>query len=210
MNRLRIFATRITAHFDWLVRQVENHEALVSSTLDEMSRHAANAKVQRKRVQRDGRALRERLVELQKTVALWEDRARTAKSSDEQKALACLQRKKRAEKECEQVEAHLLEHARMEEQLKHSLETIEEKLAHLRRERNIMRSRESSARALASFPKGESEMVADLSEIFERWDTRVTSYEMRGESYCQDIDELEESFSQEEEQQALREELAAL
>lgn len=210
MKAFRRFTSRLSASFDWVSRQVENHEALVNCTIRDVSRHAAQAKVQLRRVERDGRAMKRRIKELHEQALLWEDRARQSKEQDEKKALECLRRKRKAEKEVSELELQAVEHKKVEDQLKRELSAIEEKLQQLTRQRNLMRTRESRAAALTSLPGTETQLVSEIEEVFDRWDARVTQYELQTDSGLTTQDELEEEFLSQEEEQELSEELASL
>ncbi|MCB0352926.1 MAG: hypothetical protein KDD64_05350, partial [Bdellovibrionales bacterium] len=133
MNGLKRFTSRLTASFDWLVQQVENHEALVSSTIQEVSHHAAKASIQVKRVERDGAQLKERLLRLRENIQLWEERAKEKKDTDSQMALQCLRRRKKLLAEASQVEVQLVEHKKVEQQLKEEVSLLREKLEELKR-----------------------------------------------------------------------------
>lgn len=98
MNTLRRWTTSIVSSFEAVVGQIENHEALVSSAIEEVERSSARAKVQLNRVKRDGTTMRQRLIELRDEQARWEDRARKTVAVDEKRALECLRRKRRVSK----------------------------------------------------------------------------------------------------------------
>src|SRR6478609_12122907 len=75
MTRIKRWTHGVVASIDNLIVQVENHEAVVSSTLRELEQGVARSKLQLMRVERDGQALEQALDEEREAVVRWRDRA---------------------------------------------------------------------------------------------------------------------------------------
>ncbi|MCB0335529.1 MAG: PspA/IM30 family protein [Bdellovibrionales bacterium] len=212
MKRFRLWTTSIAASFDSMLRQIENHEGVVNETIKQIQA-AARAKVQHKRVVQDGKRLRHKMLELQKQNSLWHERALRCAASDETRALECLRRKKQIDKEIAELEVQIHEHQLLEEQLTIDLKHVEKNLEDIKRQRNILRTRESRAAALRTVQVSDTELFGEIDHLFERWDEKVTRYEIEGSMVSpleMEGDGLEEQFLSEEEEAALGKELAEL
>ena len=208
MKTVRRWAASIVASFDSVITQVENHDALVQSAIREVQEAAARAKVQLGRVRHDGQQLRKRMLELREQEELWQARAK--ESADESKALECLKRRKRILVQLASLEEREREHAAIERQLVSDLSSVDERLRSLKEQRNLMRTRQSRAEALSAASGADSATIGEIDEIFERWETKVSEYEIRGSCDVRSSDALEEEFLTSEEESELRAELASL
>lgn len=207
MNRWQHVRASLVSRVDWMVSQVENHEALADSAIRDLQRHAARARVQMGRVRADGERLAARLEKERAAATTWRERARGLAESDEPKALECLRRAKQAAQRIAELEARVVEHDRIEKQLRGDLARVEDKLSKLRTQRNLMRTRQSRAEALAAV--GECEDACGLDDVFDRWDARITERELA--AGCSDEeDRFDFEFGEAELEEGLREELAAL
>ena len=210
MKAIKRWTTSITASFDALISQVENHDALVSSAIREMQEAGTRAKVQLSRVKRDGEKLRKRLAELHLSEEQWKERALKCAPLDETRALECLRRQKRIQREIAGLEEQSREHTRIERQLNDDMKIVEDKLTKLTQQRNLMRTRQSRAEALRIVRDDDSSLLYDIDDIFERWESKVTLYECEGGCGHEGGDALEEDFSSQEEEQELKKELQLL
>jgi phage shock protein A len=209
MNTLRWWTSSIVSSFEAVVGQIENHEALVSSAIEEAEKSSARAKVQLTRVRRDGQAMRQRLVELRDEECRWDERARKTASLDEKRALECLRRKKRVVKQIADLEVQEREHAKLEKQLGDDLSTVEQKLTALRQQRNVMRTRQSRAEALKLIHNVDSGAVSEIDQIFDRWEARITACEMNAAA-TSPSDSLDDEYRSSEEEEELKRELREL
>ena len=203
---MKRWTTAITSSFDYVMSQVENHDALVSAAIREMQVSGARARGQLSRVRRDGERMIQREKELQELIAVWSERAIRASAESEEKALECLKRKRQAVKEREQLARHIEEHTRVEQQLTKDLRTIDERVSELKRKKNTMNARQYRAEALRAGQLSELGLIGEIDEIFDRWQSQIGEYD--GE--CAERDPLAEEFSNDEELQSLRAELSTL
>ncbi len=206
MSIIKRWTTSIAWSFDQLMNHVENHEALVSGAIREMQEFGAKARVQLKRVQRDSRTMQQRVKELEEVQALWAERALRVMNSDNEKALDCLRRRRRAAAECAALKEQLREHLQVEEQLVADLAVIKERIEELKRKKNELCAREYRTQAAQAGQLTDLGLVREIDEIFNRWEMKVGVCE----SFVEPPDTLEDSFVAEEERQMLEAELVAL
>lgn len=208
MARFKRWTHGFVASIDNMIVQVENHEALATSTLRELEEGIARSRVQLMRVERDGRALKQALSEEQEAAARWRDRAR--REEQEARGLECLRRHKRSESRVVELTRNQAEHQRIELQLKRDVQTLERRLLELRQQRNTMRTRQSRAEAF-SVAQGQGDVAdGEIGQIFERWESRVAETEVRSGCLVASIDSFDEEFLDAEEAASLKLELAAL
>jgi phage shock protein A len=203
MNLFKRWTVTASSGFDWMISQVENHEALVGSALKEMQETGAKASAQVKRVKRDGERLNTRIDELMQTEMLWEQRALRIHESDRERAVECLRRKKQTEAERLRLQQQRIEHQRLEQQLSKDVQLIEERIATLKRRKNAMSAREYRADALAMQAPEDVRVQNDIDEMFERWENRLD----KKEAFEIEADHFEESFVSVEEREDLSEAL---
>jgi len=210
MKVLKRIRVGVMSSLDRVARQVENHEAMVNLAMQEVSEAGARAKVQLGRVKKDGQSMKVRIAELKKMAAVWKERALEVARDDEQRAIECLKRNKRAEEERAALEEQAREHEKIEKQLGKDLVVIEQKLRQIKEQKNLLRTRESRAEALQVVESCDSSFVNSVEDIFDRWDTKVTEYELRGSGINTGKDDFEEEFVTAEEEQELKDELSFL
>jgi phage shock protein A len=210
MNTFRRWTSSIVSSFESVIHQIENHEAMVSAAIREAEQNGGHAKAQLQRVKRDGQTMRQRALELTDQVGVWRERAKKLAQSDEPKALECLRRSKRIEKQVLELEKQEREHAKMEKDLARDLSVVEERLVALRQQRNIMRTRQSRAEALRLLQQVDSRAVSDIDDIFGRWEAQVSACEVRAQLDHSTEDLLHEELSTQEEEIELRHLLAEM
>jgi phage shock protein A len=210
MKTIRRFASGIFTSVEWLADQVENHEALVTAAIRDVEKATARAKVQFKRVQADGSRLRKQLNELREREETWRERAKKIGESDRKKAIECLKRSKRLQELVHDVEEQERRHAATEKSLSQDLVKLDEQLQKLKQKRNILRTRESQAKAISAITKEDSIVFENIDELFDRWESTVAAQEMSGDLLIDSIDLLDLEFSEEEEDETLSEELDKL
>lgn len=206
MNMFKRWTTAVTSSFDWVINQVENHDAIVSAAIREMQQAGAKAKVQLERVRRDGERMRHRISELQDMDAVWAERAVRVHDQDRDKALECLRRRNGARRETAALQRQCEEHARLEEQLSRDLKLIDERIGELRRKKNSFTARQYRAEAMKAGQLSELGLIGEIDDIFDRWELKVTQYE----SILAEKDRLDEEFKREEDDALLNTQLDEL
>jgi phage shock protein A len=208
MAHLKRWTRGVFERIDAMIVQVENHEAQVTTAIRELGHLVAKAKVQLRRVRRDGEALR--AVRARELDSRDQWRARAAREPDDGRALECLRRARQADRQVARLEARLGEHQRSEQRLCRDVDELEQRLRELIEQRNRMTTRQTRAEAMAVVQAADASLEGGLEEVFDRWDTHVTAAEY--ESGCGEgpFEALEQDFQTEEEQRELTEELAEL
>jgi phage shock protein A len=217
MSRFKQWSTVFLSRVDSVVSRLENHEALVDSAIDEVRHSLAKAKVQLGRVRHDRETLQRRHHQALAAVHSWTERATSIAAEDEQRALECLRRKHGSAREAAGLESRLAEQVQVEERLVADIAAVEERLTRLLHQRNLLRTRESTAAAKGAMASATSPFGEDVGEVLERWEMQVVEAEL-GNSYIGPdtssgaavADSFGDSFAAEEEQRALREELREL
>lgn len=207
MNVLQRFTATFSQSLDRAVGQLENHDAVALAALRQVRASAANAKVRLAAVERDREALAAKLDSLQQLEAKWADRAVNVAGDDEAKALECLRRRQQCRAQIEATAQALADYDARIAQLSRSVAAMEERLQTLNHERNVLRTRDSVARAQKALMKLQDDDCGALDAVYARWEARIVETE-----YCTnavaDEDPLAREFARTEEDEALRAELA--
>jgi phage shock protein A len=208
MAHLKRWTHGVFERIDAMIVQVENHEAQVTTAIRELGGLVAKAKVQLKRVQCDGEALRASRDREVDSRDRW--RARATREPDDGRALECLRRARQVDHHVGRLEARLAEHQRSEQELYRDVGELEQRLRELIEQRNRMTTRQTRAQAMAVVQAADTGLEGGLDEIFERWDAHLTASEYESGCWEGSFDALEQVFQTEEEQRELTEELAEL
>ncbi|MDJ0851988.1 MAG: PspA/IM30 family protein, partial [Myxococcota bacterium] len=167
------FASRL----DGMVSQIENHDALVTAAVRDAREARARAKVQLKRVKEDGRRMARRRDELEQAEQRWRGRAVRVAGADEARALECLRRMRRAARDRADLEEQAAEHTRIHGQLVRDISRIDERLDQLVQQRNLLRTRQSRAEALSAAHQDDGRRLAEVDDILDRWEIKVSRIE---------------------------------
>ncbi len=206
MQRIRLWTASLVSRVDGMVTRIENHESLAASAIRDVRQAAARATVQLRRVRADGSRLRDELAARRDAEQSWKERAARVGDTDRDKAIECLRRSKRASREAVELTRRLAEHERIEKQLASDVAVVEDRLSRLEDQRNVLVTRQSRAEALGTVRDAQAPCGLDVDEVFGRWETRVAEREYAGACLPRG-DDLETSFSQEEEGEELGAEL---
>jgi phage shock protein A len=205
MSTLKRFTASIMSSFESILGKIENHEALASSAIREGEQAAGRAKAQFARVQKDGIAIKARLDDLRAQSRQWEDRAKGCAKVDEQKALECIRRREKLRKRIVETQTQAEEHSKLERQLAADLVAIQEKLAHLRQQRNVLRTKQSRAEALRLVDGVDSATIGEIDDIFNRWELKIGACEEHSHgTYGDSDDSLTSEFESAEEEAQIR------
>jgi phage shock protein A len=208
MQTLRLWTAALVARIDGMAARIENHEALAQSAIQDVRRASARARVELRRVRKDGDKLRTRLGEAREAEVAWRDRARRKAGEDEAAALECLRRGRESGRRASELARRLEEHERVEADLATDVGRIQERLSRLEEHRHVLSARQTRAEAFATIECDEVG-AADVEGLFDRWDVKISEREI---SCGQDDagDAFEHGFSREEEEEELRAELDEL
>jgi phage shock protein A len=211
MKPLRRLSSTVLSSFDAVINQLENHEALVASAIQDAERTTLRARDHLEQVKRDGLALRKHSIDLKDQALTWEDRAVKCAALDESKALECLRRRQALLKSHGRLEEQAQHYTNLERNLHRDLATLQQKLTNLRQQRTLLRTRESRAQVLQALQSVDAATVNEIDDIFDRWESRVASTEHQAHTIHTAItDDLATQFESAEETQELRQLLATL
>jgi phage shock protein A len=210
MNIFSRITASVNASLDKAVSKVENHEAIVDAALKETRAAAAKARIRYTRVMKDGENLRAKLEQLTKMEATWTERAKQVVEEDENKALQCVQKRNECQAQIEQTRTALQSHQQLESNIAGSIQQIEQRLQKLTQQRNMMRSRHSTADAMRIVNQIENNSGVLVDDALERWEIAITETEyLNNPDYIpgQEFDALDDSFKQVENTASLKADL---
>ncbi len=210
----RISAT-VASSIDHMVGEIENHEAVVEASLEEMQKKIATAKVRLSALNRDKLALGKKMHDVQAKAQTWKTRAVQTASEDQDKALQCLSRSKQCEQQVATMQNSLDEYETAALKLSSDIEQSEMKLSEMRQKHTILRARQSTSSALnAANRSSEDNTQKLLDSTFDRWEINIVESELTGETSNSSLDNfadsLEQDFLKQENRAELSMELEAL
>lgn len=210
MNLFQRITATFTSKLENVVSHVENHDAVVEVALKDTRAAMAKSRVRLTRVQKDGEALRQRLSELESQSQNWEERAKAIAKTDKAKALECIERRNRCQTEEAQVTKLIAQHDELEAKLGASVTRMEQRLGELTQQRNLLRSRHSTADAMRVIHRMEAETNQyGVEDVFDRWEMQILEAEYETGS-THPVDTLEAEFTSKESQDSLEADLEAL
>ena len=209
MSLIRRITATVSSQVDRAVSRVENHDAIVEAALRDTRQAASRARVRLRRLQRDGQRLQQRHDTLGAAIEQWGERARAVAESDEEKALACVRRRRDCEQQRANLATAIANHAVLEKRMAEQVRQIEGRIEEVMRQRNAMRSRQSVAEALRAVEHMDDGTRVDLEETFDRWEIQLGESEILADA-ASPADVLESEFLAEEDEASLRAELDVL
>jgi phage shock protein A len=209
MSVIKRLSATLVSNIDRVVGEIENNDAVIQATLSEMRRKVATAKVRLAQVHRQGADLDREIRQRRKDEQLWGARALEVASTDEAKALECVRRRLQCRRQAEKLEQGQQHYQLTAEKLARGVEEGEERLAEMGQKHTLMRARQSTAEALHAANQAGDESLRQVEDSFDRWEVKILQEEMIMDSDDM-LDPLDREFTHSENEQALRDELAAL
>ena len=209
MSLIRRISTSITSSVDRAVSKVENHDAIINAALRDTQQAAARSRVRLERVRKDGRSLKTRYSDLELAASRWTERARSLGTTDEEKALECLRRRKDCEMQMQNLQDSIEKHDELEARIADQVKKIDARIGEVAQQRNMMRSRQSVAEAMRTINNVEGVSYGEIEDTFDRWEINLGEAEiLMGAATT--ADPLETAFLAEEDAAELRAELSVL
>lgn len=208
MNGMKRLTLSIRAKLDQVLSEVENHEALAQSALQELHESIASARVGLNRVERDEARLQKQKEDARASAQRWRERAK--RESDQNDALECLRRGRQAEELSASIAQRLVDQKSIRERLASEVRQLEVRYSELQSRYHLMRTREARARAFETLQHDVAGVGGEMERVFERWEGRVTRSEYEGGVLLDSESDLETRYLEEEERESLLEELQAL
>lgn len=190
------WTSRLWAGLDHVVAELEDHDALVESSLRTLGQRAEKTRLELERARADGTRLRSQLALEQRNVETWREAAACEETDAE--ALRLLRRARRARARERRLAQQLKEHTDAEARFGERAAALTERIDALKRRQHLMRTRTAEVVARDAEPLE----LAPIEEVFERWDVSLT----RAEHLADPFGELE----RQEEERSLLVELAEL
>lgn len=209
MSVIKRLSATLVSNIDRVVGEIENNDAVIQATLSEMRRKVATAKVRLAQVHRRGADLDREIRQRRKDEQLWGARALEVASTDEAKALECVRRRLQCRRQAEKLEQGQQHYQLTAEKLARGVEEGEERLAEMGQKHTLMRARQSTAEALHAANQAGDESLQQVEDSFDRWEIKILREEMSMDSDDM-LDPLDREFTHSENEQVLRDELAAL
>ena len=210
--KFKRLAASISASIEEVVTKLENHEAVADCLLADLRKGIAQVRVQQNRIQTQANKAAQELEAAEKDIERWNLRALKLASSDEAKALQCVQRAQHSEKTAENLRAQHQTHTEAVDELGARILEMESKLSDLVLKRATLSSRELRAKTTKSVQGADGEVSAE--QLFDRWETSVMTDEyasgLDSLTGTPDTDVLDREFRDEENQAELKARLKAL
>lgn len=209
MSIIKRLSATLVSRIDQVVGEIENHDAVIQASLNDMRKKLAEAKVRLSHVRREEAQLKQQIQEQQQNAQRWRQRAIECAKSDETKALECVRRSQHCQRQSEKLTQTQAEYSQTSEKLTRDIETSEQHLSEVKQKLTLMRARQSTSSAINSTSKLESNTSHLLDDTFDRWEINISQADMELESH-EIIDPIEQAFITQEQQTELRNELAHL
>ena len=209
MSILKRLSTTLISRIDQVVTDIENHDAVIQASLNEMAGKIATAKVALNKACRERDRLKAETETQRKNMHQWRERAIHCAQSDEPKALECLRRSHRCQDHAETLQKTLDEYERSIEKMAGDIHSSEQRLAEMKQKLTLMRARQATSQANSITIPTNTPIENMLDDTFSRWETRINHDEIPLD--CTDtLDTMEREFITQEQQNDLRNELASL
>lgn len=209
MSIFKRLSTTLVSRIDHVVGEIENHEAVVQATLDDMRKKVAEAKVRLGQVHREEQRLQAQIREQQENAERWRKRAVDTAKQDEAKALECVSRRRHCQMQAEKLQQSLGQYQQTSEKLSADIASTEQRLAEVKQKLTLMRARQSTSSALKASSETQSDAAQLLEDTFDRWEINIGQAEIMIEDNPV-VDPVEREFVMREQQDELKEELDAL
>lgn len=209
MSIFKRLSATVYARVDESVRQIENHDAVITTSLTQTRTKIAQAKVQLNRVRADGKKLDNDINTLRETESKWTSRAQDNADKDEDVALSCLIRRRECQGQIAALKESLVRHQNVEQRLNSDITQLEKRLSTMTEQRNLLRTRQSTAEVNRCLQQIDGQGNLDIDDSFERWEQKIMVNELDIET-TPTGDDFEQRFIDEEERSELKAELSVL
>lgn len=209
MSIFKRLSATLVSRIDQVVGEIENHDAVVQASVDEMRRKVAESKVRLGQLHREQERLEKQIREQQDKAQRWRQRAVETAKTDETKALECVSRSRHCRGQAEQLQQALLQYQRTAEKLAADIQTAEHRLTEVKQKLTLMRARQSTNAARHATRQYNEDAAELLDDTFDRWEINITAAEL-GAGSEPVVDPIEREFVQREHEDELRRELDTL
>ncbi len=204
----RIFLS-LKSQIDSVADEFENHEALAGAAIKDLTAIGAKTRVQKHRIDQMVANHEQKIAELGKQADLWAQRALQSRDKDEQRALECTRRLRVTREKIERHEKQLSDSRKLQARVSTDVAKIQEKLAHLKEQKEMLAARENRVRVGATLKQQQTAWRSDVEDVFERWESTVVGSEFTSNDIPNE-DPLDREFIEQEDEFELKEMLDSL
>ncbi len=209
MSIFKRLSATLVSRLDQVVGEIENHDAVIQATLNDMRKKVAEAKLRLGQVRSEEQQLKQQIQAQKENTVLWRKRAIECAKTDEAKALECVSRSRQCHLKINNLEKALAQYVQTADKLACDIETSEQRLAGMKQKLTLMRARQSTSCALDATNEVNSSSETLLDESFNRWEISISQAEITTDS-CDNSDVMERDFIAQEQQEELQKELAEI
>jgi phage shock protein A len=211
MSVFKRLSATIASRVNYLVGEIEDHDAVVECAIRDARKAVAKSRVRLTRLQADGVRLRRKLAGLKQDEKKWAERAISVADEDEEKAIMCLRKRQECQRQVTEITSAVEKYQGLEDRLGQDIRQAESRVTEMSQQRNLMLARQSAAQALNTMSGVDESMVNEVEGAFERWEMRITEEELETGNFDRDMDQsLEREFIDVEERAELRFQLKEL
>ncbi len=209
MSLFKRLSTTLFSRIDQVVGEIENHDAVIQASLNDMRKKVAEAKVRLGQVHREKEQLEQQSQELLENVRRWQQRAVECADANEEKALECVSRSRFCEQKNARLRQAINQYAQTADKLGQDIESSEQHLGEMKQKLTLMRARQSTTSAISATSEMNNNVENQLDETFGRWEINISQTEMLVDQF-EPTDVLERDFLAKEKEGDLRKELTRL
>ena len=169
MNFFKRLSVSVRSQLDETVSRIENHDAVIDAALQESRDSIARLKLQQSHLSRKVQTIDTQLEKLGGDEQSWIRRAKSLAKTDEEHALACLDRRERCAKQIEQLKNKRDKCTEMEIQFANKISELEQKLIDDERRLLEFRGRDLSAKAEHVNPSFLARKIPVSQSAKDRW-----------------------------------------
>jgi phage shock protein A len=184
MKLIRRIKTTFFGAIDTVVGSLENHEAILESSLKTARINLGKAKARLNLVSSERLKLEDSAKNDEAEAALWIERAKT--TVDREKALECLKRHEQLKRKAKVSMELAGQQKLLEEGLSKEIYQVEERLKILEQKKNVYKVRAAKAEVLL-------DPGLNLDEIFNRWDETLTCIDTAQDTFAYEFESKEEN-----------------
>jgi len=210
MSILKRLSATLVSQIDSVVGEIENHDAVVKATLQDMSKKIAEAKIRLANVYREQERVQQQIQTQQENIERWRQRAIQSAKQDQSKALECISKRRHCQFQLEKLQQTLLQYQQSSEKLSTDIQSSEQRLAEIKHKHTLMRARQSTSSALKASNESNSDVMQIVDDTFDRWEINISQTEMMNHDYplyTAIVDPIEREFIVREQHDELQEEL---
>ncbi|GAB6141027.1 hypothetical protein JCM14076_17560 [Methylosoma difficile] len=202
MNSLKRLFITVKTQIDGLVDDFENHEAVAGVAIKDLEDWRSQTRIHQHRLQKMIADFDSQLAELATEAATWSARAVKVRETDEQKALECVKRMRRAQQQSQLIARQLQTTQQQLAQLDADLATIQNQLHTLNSQKAVFAARQNRIQLQSGLKSGRDNPAEQAQKIFNRWEEAITGAELTSPEPV-NTDPFADSFAQEEDALAL-------